>query len=49
MAANHHRHKVVMVATGPEKTRAMRVALQTGLANVLITGREDADRLLGKE
>lgn len=47
MARNNPSHKVVMVATGPEKTRAMQVALQAGLANVLITGREDADRLLG--
>lgn len=46
MASNYPRHKVVMVATGPEKARAMRVALLVGLANVLITGREDADRLL---
>ena len=46
MAGDYPKHKVVMVATGPEKTRGMRVALQTGLANVLITGREDADRIL---
>jgi DNA-binding transcriptional regulator LsrR (DeoR family) len=46
MASNYPRHKVVMVATGLEKTRAMHVALERGLANVLITGRDDADRLL---
>lgn len=46
MAANYPRQKVVMVATGPEKTEAMRVALQNGFANVLITGSDDADRLL---
>ena len=40
------RHKVVMVATGCTKAEGMRVALDTGLANVLITGQADADRLL---
>lgn len=48
MAGNYPKHKVVMVASGPEKTIAMRVALRAGLANVLITGKEDADRLLGE-
>lgn len=47
MARNPEEHKVVMVATGAKKTGAMRVALEAGFANVLITGREDADRLLG--
>jgi DNA-binding transcriptional regulator LsrR (DeoR family) len=46
MAANYPKQKVVMVATGEEKTDAMRVALQNGFANVLITGSDDADRLL---
>ena len=46
MAGNHPRHKVVMVASRQE-ARPMLVALETGLANVLITGRDDADRLLG--
>jgi DNA-binding transcriptional regulator LsrR (DeoR family) len=46
MAGNYPRHKIVMVASGPEKTRAMRVALEAGFANVLISGRDDADRLL---
>jgi dCMP deaminase len=48
MARKPNIHKVVIVATGPSKTNAMRIALKTGLANVLITGREDADRLLNK-
>lgn len=48
LAANPRKHKVVMVATGLAKTRAMQVALQKGFVNVLITGSEDADRLLGK-
>ena len=46
MACDFPKHKVVMVASGPEKTRAMRVALEAGYANVLITGRDDVDRLL---
>jgi len=46
MAGKPDKHKVVMVATGESKVKAMRVALSTGLANVLITGRDDADRLL---
>jgi len=46
MAGNYPKQKVVMVATGKEKTDAMRVALQNGFANVLITGSDDADRLL---
>jgi len=46
MARKSEEHKVVIVATGESKTEAIRVALNTGLANVLITGREDADRLL---
>lgn len=47
MARKPEEHKVVMIANGRTKTEAMRVALETGLANVLITGREDADQLLG--
>ena len=46
MASNFKKHKVIMVATGRTKTEGMRVALQTGLASVIITSREDADRLL---
>jgi DNA-binding transcriptional regulator LsrR (DeoR family) len=46
MARKPAEHRVVMVATGPTKTQGMRVALEAGLANVLITGREDADQLL---
>ena len=46
MASNFPKQKVVLVATGQEKTEAMRVALQSGFANVLITGSGDADRLL---
>jgi dCMP deaminase len=46
LAGNCPKQKVVMVATGEEKTRAMRVALKAGFANVLITGSQDADRLL---
>lgn len=46
MACKPVKHKVIMVANGPSKRKAMRVALETGLANVLITGREDADQLL---
>lgn len=46
MAANYPKQKVVMVATGKEKADAMRVALRSGFANVLITGSDDADRLL---
>lgn len=47
MAGNCPKQKVVMIATGKEKTDAMRVALQNGFANVLITGSDDADQLLG--
>lgn len=47
MASQPSEHKVVIMATGECKTAALRIALCTGLANVLITGREDADRLLG--
>jgi dCMP deaminase len=46
MASKYPKHKVVMVASGPEKTQAIRAALQKGYANVIITGRDDADRLL---
>jgi dCMP deaminase len=46
MASNFPKQKVVMLATGREKTEAMRVALQSGFANVFITGSGDADRLL---
>jgi dCMP deaminase len=46
MAGNYPKQKVVMVATGEEKSDALRVALQEGFANVLITGSDDADRLL---
>jgi DNA-binding transcriptional regulator LsrR (DeoR family) len=46
MARKPGRHEVVLVATGHTKTEGMLVALETGLANTLITGREDADRLL---
>lgn len=46
MAGNYPKQKVVMVATGKEKTDAIRVALKNGFANVLITGSDDADRLL---
>jgi DNA-binding transcriptional regulator LsrR (DeoR family) len=46
MAMKPQKHKVVIVATGPTKTEAVRVALKTGLANALITGADDADRLL---
>jgi DNA-binding transcriptional regulator LsrR (DeoR family) len=46
MARNYKKQKVVLVATGSKKTEGMRIALETGLANVLITSREDADRLL---
>jgi dCMP deaminase len=46
MAANSRKQKVVMVATGEEKTGAIRAALQAGLANVLITGSDDAERLV---
>ena len=46
MAGNYPKHKVVMVASGPEKTSAIRVALEAGYANVLITGRDDVDPLL---
>jgi dCMP deaminase len=46
MAKNPNKHKVVLVATGPTKKDSMRVALQAGYANVLITGKEDADSLL---
>lgn len=46
MARKPEEHKVVLIANGRTKTKAMRVALETGLANVLITGREDADQLL---
>tara|TARA_R110002167_G_scaffold105496_9_gene271346 strand:+ start:3048 stop:4049 length:1002 start_codon:yes stop_codon:yes gene_type:complete len=38
--------KVVMVATGHQKTQAIKTALESCLSNILITGREDADRLL---
>jgi dCMP deaminase len=46
MAREPRKHKVVMVAGGTEKTEAMRAALDGGLANVLITCGDDADRLL---
>ena len=46
IARNFPKQRIVMVATGQEKTQAMRVALQSGFANVLITGSGDADRLL---
>ncbi|MGB3088269.1 MAG: sugar-binding domain-containing protein [Phycisphaerae bacterium] len=46
MASRPAKHKVVMVATGGTKAEGMRVALETGLVNVLITAQEDADRLL---
>jgi DNA-binding transcriptional regulator LsrR (DeoR family) len=36
MASNSKKHKVIMVGTGSTKTNEMRVALQTGFANVLI-------------
>jgi dCMP deaminase len=49
MARDYTKHKVVMLATGSQKTKAIRVGLKAGLANILITGREDADRLLGEE
>lgn len=46
IAGNYPKQKVVMVATGEEKHKAMRVALKAGFANVLITGSQDADLLL---
>ena len=46
MAGKAEKHKVVIVATGKSKAKAIRIALSTGLGNVLITGRDDADRLL---
>ena len=46
MAARPTDHRVVMVATGRTKTEGIRIALETRLANVLVTSREDADRLL---
>ena len=46
MASKAGKHSVVMVATGKTKAEPMRVALDTGVANVLVTGQEDADRLL---
>ena len=48
MAGHPESHKVVLVATGEAKTAAIRSALQAGLGNVLITGREDAHRLLAE-
>jgi len=46
LASDHASTKVVAVATGDRKITAIRVALQAGFANVLITGRADAIRLL---
>ena len=48
MAADPDHHRVVMVAPGATKTRALRTALEHGMASVLITGRDDADRLLAE-
>ncbi len=49
MAKDRSKQKVVLVATGESKTKALRTALKYGFANVIITSREDADRLLEKE
>jgi len=46
MAENRARRKVIAVATGKQKARAIRTALEAGFANVLITGTQDAARLL---
>lgn len=48
MVSKPAKHKVVMVATGRTKTEGIRVALETGLANVLMTSKADADRLLSR-
>lgn len=47
MAQKREEHSVVALATGKAKTDAIRTALRCGLCNVVITGREDAERLLG--
>ncbi len=46
IAHNYPKQKVVMIATGEGKTRAIRAALDAGFANILITGRNDVDRIL---
>lgn len=46
MAAEPLKHKVIAVATGAHKARAIHVAATVGLINVLIIARADAERLL---
>jgi len=46
LARNHLCHKVILVATGPHKVEAIRVALARNLVNVVITGTTDAERMM---
>jgi len=45
MAADHSKCKVVLVATGSQKTTAIKTALQHHMVNVIITTKSDAERL----
>jgi DNA-binding transcriptional regulator LsrR (DeoR family) len=46
LASRRTECKVVLIATGERKSNAIRTALRSGMANIIITGRDDAKRLL---
>jgi DNA-binding transcriptional regulator LsrR (DeoR family) len=46
IAGQRKKRKVIAVATGAQKLTAIKVALETNLTSVLITGRADAEALL---
>jgi len=46
LASDRANKKVIAIATGERKHRAIKVAIQNGFVNILITGRDDAVRLL---
>jgi len=46
IAENRKEHKVVAVATGCQKANAIKIALKTGYANIIVTGRDTAELIL---